>query len=251
MDDRDDDLKILLSALKDGGMYVGEEEEEEEEDEEEDEEDDEDEDVHDDNVKTDLACPFCSEDFDMLGLCCHIDSEHRIEAKTGICPLCATKVRTNMATHVIVQHESILKISFTSYIPIYQFHTGMDRDRTYALCKRKHRNGGSFSALSLLRKELLSVYLEKKSSHVSSSSNTETNQLLLSFVGNQQPAKRSPTRQPCTSAEPSLSKNSLDDHISERSSQAFPSMDKDQEEKVQRSEFVKGLLFSTILEDWL
>ncbi|XP_049374336.1 protein DEHYDRATION-INDUCED 19-like [Solanum verrucosum] len=229
MDDRDDDLKILLSALKDGGMYVGEEEEEEEEDEEEDEEDDEDEDVHDDNVKTDLACPFCSEDFDMLGLCCHIDSEHRIEAKTGICPLCATKVRTNMATHVIVQHESILK----------------------ALCKRKHRNGGSFSALSLLRKELLSVYLEKKSSHVSSSSNTETNQLLLSFVGNQQPAKRSPTRQPCTSAEPSLSKNSLDDHISERSSQAFPSMDKDQEEKVQRSEFVKGLLFSTILEDWL
>ncbi|KAK4732304.1 hypothetical protein R3W88_025292 [Solanum pinnatisectum] len=150
MDDRDDDLKILLSALKDGGMYVGEEEEEkeeEEEDEEEDEEDDEDEDVHDDNVKTDLACPFCSEDFDMLGLCCHIDSEHRIEAKTG-------------------------------------------------------------------------------------------------------PAKRSPTRQPCTSAEPSLSKNSLDGHISE-SSQAFLSMDKDQEEKVQRSEFVKGLLFSTILEDWL
>ncbi|KAH0739772.1 hypothetical protein KY290_038477 [Solanum tuberosum] len=186
MDDRDDDLKILLSALKDGGMYVGEEEEE-------DEEDDEDEDVHDDNVKTDLACPFCSEDFDMLGLCCHIDSDHRIEAKTGICPLCATKVRTNMATHVIVQHE------------------------TYALCKRKHRNGGSFSALSLLRKELLSVYLEKKSSHVSSSSNTETNQLLLSFVGNQQPAKRSPARQPCTSAEPSLSKNSLDDHISESS----------------------------------
>ncbi|KAH0637095.1 hypothetical protein KY289_037010 [Solanum tuberosum] len=176
MDDRDDDLKILLSALKDGGMYVGEEEEEEEEDEEEDEEDDEDEDVHDDNVKTDLACPFCSEDFDMLGLCCHIDSDHRIEAKTGICPLCATKVRTNMATHVIVQHET----------------------------------------LSLLRKELLSVYLEKKSSHVSSSSNTETNQLLLSFVGNQQPAKRSPARQPCTSAEPSLSKNSLDDHISER-----------------------------------
>ncbi|KAH0634041.1 hypothetical protein KY284_036827 [Solanum tuberosum] len=171
MDDRDDDLKILLSALKDGGMYVGEEEEEE------DEEDDEDEDVHDDNVKTDLACPFCSEDFDMLGLCCHIDSEHRIEAKTGICPLCATKVRTNMATHVIVQHET----------------------------------------LSLLRKELLSVYLEKKSSHVSSSSNMETNQLLLSFVGNQQPAKRSPTRQHCTSAEPSLSKNSLDDHISESS----------------------------------
>ncbi|KAK4355641.1 hypothetical protein RND71_024612 [Anisodus tanguticus] len=176
----------------------------------------------------DLACPFCSEDFDMLGLCCHIDSEHRIEAKTGICPLCATKVRTNMATHVIVQHESILK----------------------TLSKKKHQNGGSFSALSLLRKELLSAYLEKKSSHVSPSSNTETNQLLLSFVGNQQPAKRFHTRQPCTSAEASVSRNSLDNHTSE-SSQAFPSIDKDQEEKVQRSELVKGLLFSTILEDCL
>ncbi|KAJ8543263.1 hypothetical protein K7X08_005786 [Anisodus acutangulus] len=233
MDDQDDDWKILLSALKDGGVYVGEEDEEEEE--EEDEEGD-DEHVKDDNVKMDLACPFCSEDFDMLGLCCHIDSEHRIEAKTGICPLCATKVRTNMATHVIVQHESILKISFTSFIPIYH--------------KKKHQNGGSFSALSLLRKELLSAYLEKKSSHVSPSSNTETNQLLLSFVGNQQPAKRFHTRQPCTSAEASVSRNSLDNHTSE-SSQAFPSIDKDQEEKVQRSEFVKGLLFSTILEDCL
>lgn len=224
MDDRDDDLKILLSALKDGSVYVGEEDEEEEEEEEEEE----DEDVNDGNVKTDLACPFCSEDFDMLGLCCHIDSEHRIEAKTGICPLCATKVRTNMATHVIVQHESILK----------------------ALSKKKHQNGRSISAISLVRKELLSVYLEKKSSHISPSSNTETNQLLLSFVGNQQPAKSFHTRQPCTSAGASLSRNNLDDHISE-SSQAFPSMDKDQEEKVQRSEFVKGLLFSTILEDCL
>lgn len=29
-----------------------------------------------------------------------------------ICPVCATKVRINMASHVITQHESILKISF-------------------------------------------------------------------------------------------------------------------------------------------
>ncbi|KAJ8547396.1 hypothetical protein K7X08_010982 [Anisodus acutangulus] len=246
MDDQDDDWKILLSALKDGGVYVGEEDEDDEEEEEEEDEEGDDEHVKDDNVKTDLACPFCSEDFDMLGLCCHIDSEHRIEAKTGICPLCATKVRTNMATHVIVQHESILKISFTSFIPIYQFYVVTDTLSS----KKKLQNGGSFSALSLLRKELLSAYLEKKSSHVSSSSNTENNQLLLSFVGNQQPAKRFHTRQPCTSVEASLSRNSLDDHNSE-SSQAFPSMDKDQEEKVQKSEFVKGLLFSTILEDCL
>lgn len=75
---------IMLNLEIDGGMYVGEEEEEDEEEEE--EEEFEDEDIKDDNVKTDLACPFCSEDFDMLGLCCHIDSEHRIEAKTGVKP---------------------------------------------------------------------------------------------------------------------------------------------------------------------
>ncbi|KAM3326417.1 protein DEHYDRATION-INDUCED 19 isoform X1 [Capsicum chacoense] len=160
MDDRDNDLKILLSALKDGGMYVGEDEDEDEEEEE--EEEFEDEDIKDDNVKTDLACPFCSEDFDMLGLCCHIDSEHRIEAKTGICPLCSTKVRTNMATHVIVQHESVLKISFTSYIPIYQFHMVTDSLRSYyffiADCKRKANLATAIS--NHLHILLVAVYLE-------------------------------------------------------------------------------------------
>lgn len=31
-----------------------------------------------------LACPFCSEDFDVLGLCCHIDVEHLKEAKASV-----------------------------------------------------------------------------------------------------------------------------------------------------------------------
>jgi hypothetical protein len=29
-------------------------------------------------------CPFCGEDFDFVGLCCHIDDEHAVEAKTGV-----------------------------------------------------------------------------------------------------------------------------------------------------------------------
>lgn len=32
-----------------------------------------------DEKSEELACPFCSEDFDVLGLCCHIDADHRIE----------------------------------------------------------------------------------------------------------------------------------------------------------------------------
>ncbi|CAA0828240.1 Protein DEHYDRATION-INDUCED 19 homolog 4 [Striga hermonthica] len=65
-----------------------------------------------DEKSNELACPFCIDDFDVLGLCCHIDADHRMEVKPGICPVCATKVGINMASHVITQHESFLKISF-------------------------------------------------------------------------------------------------------------------------------------------
>lgn len=29
-------------------------------------------------------CPFCAEDFDIVGLCCHIDEDHPFEAKNGV-----------------------------------------------------------------------------------------------------------------------------------------------------------------------
>jgi hypothetical protein len=29
-------------------------------------------------------CPFCGEDFDVVGLFCHIDEEHPTEAKNGV-----------------------------------------------------------------------------------------------------------------------------------------------------------------------
>ncbi|GER42766.1 dehydration-induced 19-like protein [Striga asiatica] len=44
-----------------------------------------------DEKSEELACPFCTDDFDVLGLCCHIDADHRMEVKPGICPVCATK----------------------------------------------------------------------------------------------------------------------------------------------------------------
>lgn len=56
-------------------------------DDEETEEDYEDDDVNDDvsdDRADELACPFCFEDFDVLGLCCHIDSEHRMDVKHGV-----------------------------------------------------------------------------------------------------------------------------------------------------------------------
>ncbi|CAK9169000.1 unnamed protein product [Ilex paraguariensis] len=38
----------------------------------------------DDDIREEFPCPFCSEYFDIVGLCCHIDDEHPIEAKNGV-----------------------------------------------------------------------------------------------------------------------------------------------------------------------
>ncbi|KAG8648298.1 hypothetical protein MANES_09G174600v8 [Manihot esculenta] len=37
----------------------------------------------DDDIREEFPCPFCSEYFDIVGLCCHIDDEHPVEAKNG------------------------------------------------------------------------------------------------------------------------------------------------------------------------
>ncbi|MBA0801462.1 hypothetical protein Gohar_011828 [Gossypium harknessii] len=37
----------------------------------------------DEDFKAQFLCPFCAEDFDIVGLCCHIDEEHPVEAKNG------------------------------------------------------------------------------------------------------------------------------------------------------------------------
>ncbi|CAN1151065.1 Protein DEHYDRATION-INDUCED 19 homolog 7 [Linum perenne] len=36
-----------------------------------------------DDPKAEYLCPFCAEDFDVLGLCCHMDEEHPVETKNG------------------------------------------------------------------------------------------------------------------------------------------------------------------------
>ncbi|KAJ6683099.1 PROTEIN DEHYDRATION-INDUCED 19-like protein 6, partial [Salix koriyanagi] len=36
-----------------------------------------------DDIREEFPCPFCSEYFDIVGLCCHIDDEHTVESKNG------------------------------------------------------------------------------------------------------------------------------------------------------------------------
>ncbi|XP_073224043.1 protein DEHYDRATION-INDUCED 19 homolog 3-like isoform X2 [Cicer arietinum] len=147
------------------------------------------------DIREEFLCPFCSEYFDIVGLCCHIDEEHPMEAKNGVCPVCALRVGVDMVAHITLQHGSIFK---------------MQR-------KRKTRKGGSYSTLSLLRKELREGNLQSLfggSSCTVSSSNAAPDPLLSSFIsplGNE-----SVSPQPHRHTETRSSKKLTDETVSRR-----------------------------------
>ncbi|KAJ6917839.1 protein DEHYDRATION-INDUCED 19 [Populus alba x Populus x berolinensis] len=164
----------------------------------------------DDDIREEFPCPFCSEYFDIVGLCCHIDDEHTMESKNGVCPICAMRR------------------------------------------KRKSRRGGPHSTLSLLRKELREGNLQSLlggSSCIVSSSNSAPDPLLSSFILPM--ADDFTSSQPSFLSETSVAKKSSVGNVSERNKKSPPMSIKDKEEKAKRSEFVQGLLFSTILDDIL
>ncbi|KAH6777340.1 hypothetical protein C2S52_007219 [Perilla frutescens var. hirtella] len=243
-----DDLEIALSSYSIPSNDDYNEEDEETEGEYEGEEVN---DVEIEEKSEELACPFCSEDFDVLGLCCHIDADHRMEVKPGICPVCATKVRINMASHVITQHEIIYEVVshfghvYLGYVVILAF----SLTYVYALCNKKHRSARSRSSIYLLRKELQEKHLRavKESPCLGSSSDAAADSMLLSFVNSPQPAYRPQTTEPASPSEVSLSGKSSHDDSAERFP---PSLTTDRNnEMARRCEFVQGMLLSTILDD--
>ncbi|CAH9079082.1 unnamed protein product [Cuscuta europaea] len=242
MADRQADVDYLFAALKSAirqpppaASCIDVDDTEEDEEEEDDyDEDDEYRRIDDDYGQAELACPFCSDDYDVLGLCCHIDSEHRVEIKSGICPFCASNEGMSMAAHVISQHENILR----------------------ALAKKKLQNNRVHSGISSLRKELQNLNLHhhlKEFSRSDSSSNAGAggDSMMLSFVNNQQSSGRVETTPVKKTDQTSLLETSEEKIICERGGQVASRMDKKQEEKLQRCEFVHEILLSTMLDDFL
>ncbi|KHG14366.1 dehydration-induced 19 -like protein [Gossypium arboreum] len=188
-----------------------------------------------DDIREEFPCPFCSEYFDIVGLCCHIDDEHPVEAKNGVCPVCALRVGVDMVAHITLQHGNIFKISFG-----------------YMQRKRKSRKGGSHSTLSLLKKELREGNLQTLlggSSCIVSSSNSAPDPLLSLFILPM--VDDFVSDQPPFRTETSRNNKSSDMNKSERTIQSSPLSVKDQEEKAKRCECVQGLLLSTIVDDIL
>ncbi|CAI9103481.1 OLC1v1001973C3 [Oldenlandia corymbosa var. corymbosa] len=156
-------------------------------------------DVADDDIREEYPCPFCTDYFDIVGLCCHIDDEHPVEAKNGR--------------------------------------------------KRKLRKGSSHSTLSLLRRELRDGNLQSLfggSSCIVSSSSAAPDPLLSSFILPM--AEDYGTSQSHSSAATAAVKKSTSEIAAERKAQTPPLSIKDQEEKTKRSQFVQGLLLSTIFD---
>ncbi|KAL6522866.1 hypothetical protein OROHE_016713 [Orobanche hederae] len=166
-------------------------------------------------------CPFCAEDFDMVGLCCHIDEMHTIPAKNGSLP-CLHK-----------------KCGVGSYPPF----DGAARKRRFL------RRGGSNSPSSVLRRELRDGSLQSLfggSSLSGSTSNIEPDPMLTSLILSPPMVDKSSSVKPLCSVETGsideLSLQNLEDRSVKLS-------EEDMKEKAQRCNFARGLLLSTFLDD--
>ncbi|KAI4369375.1 hypothetical protein MLD38_017819 [Melastoma candidum] len=210
------------------------------------------EEMDEDDIKEEFPCPFCSDYFDIIGLCCHIDDEHPTESKNGVCPVCAMRVGVDMVAHITLQHGNIFKISFPNsfYATNYTL-TSLTSSNIQR--KRKSRKAGSHSTLLLLKRELREGTLQSLfggASCLVSSSNATPDPLLSSFM-----FPMNEDLGGSSSLVPSgvlSSKNSTDEVLSERDVQSSsPLSVKEQKERLKRSEFVRGLLLSAILDKGL
>ncbi|XP_058076254.1 protein DEHYDRATION-INDUCED 19 homolog 2-like isoform X1 [Magnolia sinica] len=188
----------------------------------------------DDDSRAEFSCPFCSEDFDIVGLCCHIDDEHPVEAKSGVCPVCAVRVGMDMVGHITMQHGQFFK---------------MQRRRRF-----RKGSSGSHSTLSLLRKELREGHLHSLlggSSCVVPSS-TAPDPLLSSFIYNLPMIDTLKDLESHSTDEGSSSKKNVDEKVVESTEPSLSEKDQEEEEeKGRKCEFVQELLLSTFLDDTL
>ncbi|XP_020267599.1 protein DEHYDRATION-INDUCED 19 homolog 2-like [Asparagus officinalis] len=184
----------------------------------------------DEEARVEFSCPFCSEDFDDVGLCFHIDDEHPVEAKNGVCPVCAARVGSDFVAHLTMQHGDFFK---------------MQRRRRF--CRG---SSGSHSTLSLSRKELIDGNLKNLlggSSYAVHSSDTAADPFLSSLIYTFPMVDSSRDTQPMSLEEESLVNKSSDVKAIES---VEPSLSgKEQKERACRSELVRWLLLSTVFDD--
>ncbi|XP_013618237.1 PREDICTED: protein DEHYDRATION-INDUCED 19 homolog 6-like [Brassica oleracea var. oleracea] len=177
--------------------------------------------------REEYACPFCSDYFDIVSLCCHIDENHPMDTINGVCPVCAVKVSSDMVAHITLQHANMFKVTTRK--------------------RKSTRRGGAQSMLSILKREFPDGNFQslfEGSSRVvvpPSSSSTAADPLLSSFI--------SPLADGLFISESSSAKKTSNQSFPERSVEKKSLSAEDHREKLKQSEFVQGIFSSMILDD--
>ncbi|CAA7399879.1 unnamed protein product [Spirodela intermedia] len=193
-----------------------------------------------DDSLAEFACPFCFEDFDIVGLCGHIDDEHRGEAKNEVFLGHGNLVGVDMVGHITMQHGNLFKISFIlSHYYYYYF-------------KKKFGLSAILidSPLSLLKKELREGHVQSllgEFSRIVAPSSAAPDPLLSSFISNLPTKDSTKPVQLQASGEGSQRSKKLEDNRVAKSIEQEALSVKDKEEKARKSRFVRELVLSAML----
>ncbi|XP_015698823.1 protein DEHYDRATION-INDUCED 19 homolog 4-like isoform X2 [Oryza brachyantha] len=179
-----------------------------------------------------VACPFCDEEFDGFGLCCHIEDEHQAENRAGVCPICYDGVGMDLVSHITSQHPSFFK--------------GKWRNRRVS-------HGSHSSSRAALKKDAKYLQYRYGGSTRSASQNTEADPLLSSFVSNFTDIDLPKDVQQEFSDEMDEKSVSLEQKEQKpvESADDEPLLPEVKEEKTRRSQFVQGLVLSLMFDDIL
>ncbi|KAG2260479.1 hypothetical protein Bca52824_079773 [Brassica carinata] len=183
----------------------------------------------DDDVEMDYyPCPFCSDDYDLVELCHHIDEEHQLEATHGVCPVCSKRVKMHMVDHITTHHRDVLKMNeskgkASSYM-----------DDPYSSDKYLQSFHDDFPPPSI--------------NHHQTSKPVVVADQFLSFLNSPLLPKQTKPVQVDSSVE---DETSIEDSstVKDRTSSTPPLSDTEQLEKANKCEFVQGLLSSAMFDD--
>ncbi|KAM0921748.1 hypothetical protein ACQ4PT_006678 [Festuca glaucescens] len=175
-----------------------------------------------------LACPFCGEEFDGVGLCLHIDDEHHVETKAGVCPICTDRVGIDLVGHMTLQHPTFFKARWRS---------------------RRVSSGSHSSTYSALKKDAAYIQYRYGGSSHAASFNTVPDPLLSSFVGGFIDEDLPKDAQEEFLDQVIEKSESLEQKAAE--SVEEPLLPEVKEERTRRSQFVQGLVLSLMFDDIL
>ncbi|KAL2931837.1 Protein DEHYDRATION-INDUCED 19 [Bienertia sinuspersici] len=210
------------------------------------------------DIRPDIPCPYCYEEFDIGTLCTHLEDEHSYESRATVCPICSVKVARDMLGHITLQHAHLFKISFTMKF----LYNSFSLTKYYMQRRRRLRRVAipNSQALSLLGRDLREAHLQvllggsggfrSSSTHASNAANDPfLSSLALNFPGSE---VDDISKSVASSIDDTTSKNTSTTRCWKSSFDSSLSHE-EREKRVQqatgRADFVQDLLLCTLLGD--